>query len=200
MIRISVIVVCFVIALCLGFLLQPAIHAHYLLTELETLRVSHSTFEDAERLARKIGAKPTGYTTCDRSYCEWHKKIGNSLIPHWWRGSGEAFQVSFAVKDSVVTSKNVGYRNRPFLSFFGELGGAGELGPHAESKLVTIGGQRNAEFPYYEVKVCMKPEASAEDRKRYSSFNFRCFWRYKGCKDARELLPALGSDVWTPIS
>ena len=55
--------------LCLAFLLYPAIRAHYLFSRMESLQLGHSTFDDAERLARKIGAH--SYGPCDRSACEW---------------------------------------------------------------------------------------------------------------------------------
>jgi hypothetical protein len=35
------------IALCLSYLLHPAIRARYLFGQLETLQLGHSTFEDA---------------------------------------------------------------------------------------------------------------------------------------------------------
>ena len=44
-------------------------------------------------------------------------------------------------------------------------------------------------YRYYQFGVRMTPKASAEDRRRYTSFNFNCFWKYKGCTDARDLLP-----------
>jgi hypothetical protein len=57
------------ILLCSAYLLYPSLHARYLFSELETLQLGHSTFDDAERLAKKIHAKPNG--DCDRSKCEW---------------------------------------------------------------------------------------------------------------------------------
>jgi len=78
-----------------AYLLRPTIRARYLFNELETLQLGHSTFDDAQRLATKIHAKPDRYRACDRSECMWIARIDNARIPAWWRGSGEAFAVSF---------------------------------------------------------------------------------------------------------
>jgi hypothetical protein len=48
-------------------LLRPSIRARYLFNELETLQLGHSTFEDAQELAKKIDAKPSVYGPCNRS-------------------------------------------------------------------------------------------------------------------------------------
>jgi len=63
------------------------IRARYLFGKLETLQLGHSTFEDAQRLAKEIGAKPTPFGPCDRSVCEWDVRMDNSELPRWWRGS-----------------------------------------------------------------------------------------------------------------
>ena len=80
---------------CSAYLMRPAIRARYLFGELETLQLGHSTFEDAQRLAKRIGANP--YGPCDRSSCvrsgtRWSVRIGNSELPRWWRGPGEALR------------------------------------------------------------------------------------------------------------
>jgi hypothetical protein len=83
----------------------PSIRARYLFNKLETLELGRSTFEDAQRLAKKIGAEP--YGTCDRSYCEYDASVDNARIAQWWRDSGAAFRVSFTVKDAVVVRKTL---------------------------------------------------------------------------------------------
>jgi hypothetical protein len=91
------------ILLCGAYLLRPSIHSHYLFSKLETLELGHSTFEDAQWLAKKIGAEP--YGSCYRSTCEWDAKVDYARLPQWWRGSGETFSVSFFVKNPVVVRK-----------------------------------------------------------------------------------------------
>ncbi len=178
------------ILLCGAFLLYPSLHARYLFSELETLQLGRSTFEDAERLARKIHAKPNG--DCDQSRCEWDKRIDNAYLPLWWRGAGEAFSVAFDVKDSHVVRKDTGF-------------GIGLLGAIHPSQVdleeqehwgrvpipepVKAGWGTSERFRYYQFIVYMTPKASAQDRQRYTAFNYSCFWKYQGCQDARELLP-----------
>ena len=181
------------ILLCGAYLLYPALHARYLFSELETLQLGHSTFEDAERLARKIHAQPyPPDEPCDRSKCEWDKQIDNASLPHWWRGSGVGFSVTFDVKDSLVVRKDTGFGIGLRGSFHPSTVGLEEQEhwgrvPYREP--VQTGWYSSEKFRYYRFVVYMTPKATAEDRRRYTAFNYSCFWKYQGCKDARELLP-----------
>lgn len=178
------------ILLCVAYLLRPSIRAHYLFSKLETLQLGHSSFEDAQRLANKIGAQP--FSACDRSACTWDAKVDNARLPRWWRGSGEVFAIVFEVKDSIVVRK---------VAAFG-IGKIDEFTPSHVSleeqehwrrgntrEPVQAGWYTTERFRYYWFTVRMTPKASVEDRRRYTSFNFNCFWKYRGCRDARELLP-----------
>jgi len=176
--------------LCGAYLLSTSIRAHYLFNELETLQLGQSTFEDAERLAKKIRAEP--YGACDRSECEWDRRIDNAWLPRWWKGSGETFSVSFSVQDSIVVRKNTAYgvgidgSFHPSVVDFEEQEQWGRFNVRVP---VQTGWKSTDWYPYYVFHVWMTPSATAEDRRRYTSFNFNCFWKYKGCRDARELLP-----------
>lgn len=182
------------ILLCGAYLLRPSIRAHYLFNKLETLQLGHSTFEDAERLAKKIDAKPSVYGPCDRSECTWEKRIDNAQLPRWWRGSGEIFEVGFSVKNSLVTRKYTGFGIEgaridafsPSAVWFDEQE---HWGRGNTPEPVSAGWQTSELFLYYRFTVRMTPKASADDRRRYTAFNYSCFWRYKGCRDARDLLP-----------
>jgi hypothetical protein len=178
------------ILLCGAYLLYPSMHARYLFNELETLQLGHSNFEDAERLARKIHAEP--YDTCNRSKCEWDKRIDNARIPLWWRGSGESFSVSFSVQDSLVARKDIGFGIGLVGSIHPsmvELEEQEHWGRTNTREPVQAGWYTTDKFRYYWFQVRMTPKASAEDRRRYTAFNYSCFWKYKGCRDARDLLP-----------
>jgi hypothetical protein len=178
------------ILLCGAYLLRPSIRAHYLFGKLETLELGHSSFEDAQRLAKKIGAEP--YGTCDHSYCELDASVDNARIPQWWRGSGAAFRVSFTVKDSVVVRKNTGFgigKIGAFIPSQVSLEEQEHWGRGNTKEPVQAGWYSTELFRYYWFTVRMTPKASAEDRRRYTAFNYSCFWKYKGCRDARDLLP-----------
>ena len=177
------------IFLCCAFLSRPTLRARYLFGKLETLQLGHSSFEDAQRLARQIHAKPTG--PCDRSACEWEAMVDNAELPRWWRRSGETFLVSFNVKNSVVVRKNIGFgigTKPPYPSQVG-LEEQENWGRLSGREPIAAGWRTSELYRYYSFQIYMTPRASAEDRRRYTSFNFNCFWKYKGCKDARELLP-----------
>ncbi len=152
---------------------------------------SHSTFEDAQQLARTIGARPSN--PCNQTDCEWEARVDNSDLPRWWRGKGESFVVAFDVKDSVVVRKNTGYGIGVVADGFSPSSvGVVEQerpGSAGRSQPVTAGWKATDLYRYYEFAVYMTPKATTEERRRYTSFNFNCFWKYKGCKDARELLP-----------
>jgi hypothetical protein len=189
-VRMMMITICLLILLCGGYLLGLSIRAHFLFSELEKLPLGQSTFEDAERLAKKIHAEP--YGACDRSKCEWDKIIDNAWLPRLWRGSGEAFSVSFSVQDSIVVRKNTAYGVGVDGSFHPSVVDVEEQeqwGRLNVRRPIQTGWGATDWYPYYQFHVWMTPKASAEDRRRYTSFNFNCFWKYKGCKDARELLP-----------
>jgi hypothetical protein len=175
--------------LCVSYSLHPAIRAHYLFSQLESLQLGHSTFEDAQRLASRIGANSTG--PCDQSACEWEVTVDNSKLPRWWRGSGEAFLVSFNVENSVVVRKNTGFGvgTKPFFPSQVALIEREHWGRIPGVEPVAAGWKTTDLYRYYEFIVYMTPRASTEDRRRYTAFDYGCLWRYKGCKDARELLP-----------
>jgi hypothetical protein len=183
--------------------LYPSLRARYLIHELGSLQLSHSTFEDAQRLAKELGAKPSNLSSCDRSYCYWTAVVNNARLPRWWRGSGVTFIGTFEVKDSVVVSKGIGYAigidpetftpsmvsvgvkerwNRPMRDYTEPTTEKGwgisyfEKNDHREKTSIKFG-------------VHMTPRSSAEDWQRYTAFNYSSFWKFKGCKDARELLP-----------
>jgi hypothetical protein len=119
--------------------------------------------------------------------------MGNSELPRWWRGSGEAFVVSFNVKDSMVVRKNTGYgigieTDTFFPSSVGLI--EQENWGHTAIPLPVAAGWKTTDiYRYYEFTVYMTPNASAEERRRYTAYDYGCLWRYRGCKDARELLP-----------
>lgn len=173
-----------------AFWLRPAIRARYLFGKLESLRLG-SSFEDAQRLAEQIDAKP--YGACDRSACEWNVRMGNSELPRWWRGPGETFAVTFDVKDSIVARKSTGYgigiETDTFSPSSVGLEEQEHWGRSRRREPVVAGWGTSELYRYYEFSVYMTPRASAEDRRRYTSYNYNCFWKYKGCRDARELLP-----------
>jgi hypothetical protein len=176
---------------CSAYLMRPAIRARYLFGELETLQLGYSTFEDAQRLAKRIGANP--YGPCDRSSCEWDVRMDNSELPRWWRGLGEAFVVAFDVTNSVVVRKSTGFgigRSDEFSPSSVGLIEQENWGRGNIPEPVAAGWSTSELYRHYEFTIYMTPKASAADRRRYTSFNFNCFWKYKGCKDGRELLPA----------
>ncbi len=106
-VRLIAAALCLPILLCGSLLFHPSIRARYIFRQLESLQVGHSTFEDAQRLAQKLGAKP--YGSCDRSYCFWTADVNNARLPQWWRGSGVTFAIDFEVKDSLVAYKGAWY-------------------------------------------------------------------------------------------
>ncbi len=178
------------IFLCGAYLLRPSIRARYLFHELETLQLGQSTFEDAERLARKIHAKPND--PCSRSACTWGVELNNAHLPRWWRGNGEVFAIAFSIKDSVVTRKYTGFGTGTDASFTPShvsLEEQEHWGRGNTREPVQAGWYTTELFRYYWFTVRMTPKASAEDRRRYTAFNYSCFWKYKGCRDARDLLP-----------
>jgi hypothetical protein len=194
------------ILLCGAYLFGPSIRARYLFHELGSLQLSHSSFEDAQRLAKKLGAKPSSLSPCDRSYCYWSADVNNARLPSWWRGSGVTFVIDFEVKDSVVVNKGASYAIGidPY-TFTPSMVSVGEqekwLRTRREDRdIVERPTEKGWGISYFEknghregvstkFQVHLTPRSSAEDWRRYTAFNYSCFWKYKGCRDARDLLP-----------
>ena len=191
-----------------AYLVSPSLRARYLFHELETLQLGHSTFEDAQRLARKLGAKPRSLNPCDRKYCYWTAVVNNARLPQWWRGSGVTFVIDFLVENSVVVNKGAWYAIgidpytfTPSMVSVGEQvrwlrtrpsrDGREIVEPPTDRGWADGSYEKNGhrEFVSTRFQVYLTPRSSAEDRRRYTDFNYSCFWKYKGCKDARELLP-----------
>jgi hypothetical protein len=176
---------------CGVYLSRPSIQAHYLYRELETLQLGRSTYEDAWRLARKIHAKPDA--ACDKTACSWGVTLDNAHFPRWWRGNGEVFAIAFSVKDSKVVRKYTGFgvgTDASFSPSHVSLEEQEHWGGGNTREPVQEGWYTTESFRYYWFTVRMTPKGSAEDRRRYTAFNYSCFWKYKGCRDARDLLPA----------
>lgn len=189
--------------LCGAFLLRPPMRARYLFEQMETLEVGRTTFEDAQRLATKLGVKPGG--SCDRGECQWRIDVDNAKLPEWWRGTGVTFDVGFDVKDGVVKYKGAWYaigidtdNFRPASVSAGikeswidrRAGDRTFVEPPIDrggnvSYFERNGRRENIAFTH---NVQMTLVASAEEWRRYTAFNYRCFWKYKGCKGAKDLL------------
>lgn len=162
-------------------------------SKLETLRLGSSTFDDARRVALEIGAKPS--EPCTQSGCEWSKRMDNAELPRWWRGPGAVFAVAFDVKNAVVSRKSTGFgiEGNGIDGFSPSSVGFDEVDEHwrrdRPTEPVTSGWGTSDRFRYYRFVVWITPKATADDRRRYTAFDYGCLWRYHGCKDARELLP-----------
>ena len=93
---------------CWATLLYPSLHARYLLYELKDIQLN-STFEDAQRFAKKIGAQEAPSVKCTHAECRWYKLTDNALLPQWYRGKGVTFTIVVTAKDSIATDKGIEY-------------------------------------------------------------------------------------------
>jgi hypothetical protein len=122
-------------------------------------------------------------------------KLNNAYLPRWWRGNGEIFDIAFSVTDSLVSRKYIGFGTGTDDSFTPSHVSLEEQENWRRGNTrepIQAGWYTTELFHYYWFTVRMTPKVSAEDRRRYMAFNYSCFWKYKGCKDARELLPTAG--------
>ncbi len=116
------------------------------------------------------------------------------------------FTIDFEVKDSIVAYKGAAYAigadTANFTSFYVSVGVKEKwIQTRQEDRIIveppTDKGwqisylEKNGyrEINSTKFQVHMTPRSSVEDWRRYTGFNYSCFWRYKGCKDARERLP-----------
>jgi hypothetical protein len=175
-------------AVVLYHLFQPYMRARNLLSQVSTLQVGSSSFEDAERVGKRLGSP--GNDPCLPVDCYWTFSIDNFKVPTAWRGEGTRFVAGFRVQNSVVTEQRfmfqIGTGFNPQTAEFWER----QTWPHYPKQFI-VGTQTTENNPHYRSYVKLTPAASADVRKRYLSFNFSCLWKYGGCKDAQELLPTV---------
>lgn len=185
---------------CATVFAHPVLQARCRLRELSYLQLDKSTFADAQAFAQKRGAMPTPFSPCSPAMCEWLARTDNSILPAWWRGQGVSFVVILEVKNSLVVRKSIGYGlgyAEGFSPSSVALTEQKNWGRIPRRVPVAADWQTTDRYRYYSFHVYMTPAASAADKLKYTNYNFRCFWKYKGCKDARELLPAAAS---TPLA
>jgi len=201
--------------------LYPFLRARYLLSQLEELQINHSTFEDAQKLAKKIGAQEGSFTKCTRAECEWYKITDNALVPQWYRGKGVSFAVVITAKDSLVTSKGVEYSvgvGTPTVgeAFIGRprvyVSQTENCFKWDEEKQRKLQEKFREKFPdivetpvrkgwqkiwckdekiasdAFAVCISTRYKSTPEDWKKYTAFNYSCFWKYKGCSYGKDLL------------
>jgi hypothetical protein len=208
---------------CWTTLLYPSLHARYLLYELKDLQINHSTFEDAQKFAKKIGAQEMQYPKCTRLECQWYKFTYNALLPQWYRGKGVTFIIAFTAKDSIVTDKGVeynvgvgtpkdgeGFLGRPRVDVFQsaswfkyqkekqrELQEESHeqptdfVEPPVSKGWEKIWYDKNGKIAIDAFAVYISPRSKSilEDWKKYTAFNYSCFWKYGGCSYGKDLLP-----------
>jgi hypothetical protein len=207
---------------CWATLLYPSLHARYLLDELKDLQLNHSTFEDAQKFAKKIRAQEVPFGKCTRAGCQWYKFIDNTLLPQWYRGKGVTFGVVVTVKDSIVTDKGVEYSigvgtptvgeafyGRPRVDVF-QSESSFEYQKEKQRKLQEEIHEKPTDYveppiskewgkiwydkngkmivDYFAVNISPRSKSILEDWKKYTAFNYRCFWKYKGCSYGKDLL------------
>jgi hypothetical protein len=193
-----------------AYLLRPSLRARYLFHELGALQIGHSSFEDAQHLAKRLGAMAITPTPCNQAYCYWSSEyVSNARLPKWWRGNGVTFAVDFEVRDSVVTNKGAWYASEiinpdsnytPLSSVSVGVQEKWIFTRERDRVIVEPPTSKGWGIDYLEkngkreivstkFQVHMTPRSSVEDWRRYTAFNYSCFWKYKGCADARDLLP-----------
>ena len=164
------------------------IRMQYLLEQTGTLKIGASTFDDAHKIALRVNAIPS--EVCTSNDCGWYVHIDNSILPGLWRGPVTDFLVSFQVKDSIVINRIYRYRIGNGMN-----SSSIEINEHADSRgclePICISRQTKENNPYYRTSVFMTPAVSMEYRKRYLSFNMNCMWKFRGCKNALDLLPTI---------
>ncbi|MGI4756202.1 MAG: hypothetical protein ACRYGF_05055 [Janthinobacterium lividum] len=103
------------------------------------------------------------------------------------------FAVAFDVEHSVLVRKSTGYgvglETDTFSPSSITVDEQEHWGRMPTKEPLLVGWRSSSLYRYYNFIIYMTPAASANDRPRYTAFNYGCLWKYKGCKDARELLP-----------
>jgi len=182
------------IVICIGivgffFLHFPELKAKYFLSELNSLQVGKSTFQDAQGVALRIHA--TQGIACGPNACTWVARISNLNLPERWRRTELTLVVGFEIRDSILVEKGAGLQFGTGTSVSFVHVDEKEHWRSASTEPVSVETQYTSDDPHYRAFVRMTPAASESDRKRYLSLNLHCLSKYGGCKDAAELLPTV---------
>ena len=176
---------------CFIYMAFPYFRARYVFSRFQSERIGQDDRAQVEITARKIGART--YGVCNDDSCEWEMRLDNAQFPRWWRGSGELIFMSLVVHNGVLVRKSFGYGKglktdplSPSSVSVVEQDGWGRL---ARKEPVAVEWTVTDRYPFFFFVVYMTPKASAQEQQLYTAFNFDCLWRYKGCRDVRELLP-----------
>jgi len=175
-------------AIVLYDLFQPYVRARHLLSKIDALQVGESSFEEAKRVGMVLGSQ--GNDPCLPADCYWTFTVDNFSIPAMWRGEGTRFIAGFRVQNSVVSEQRfmlqIGTGFDAQTAEFWER----ETWPNFPKQFI-VGTQTTPTRPHFRSYVNLTPATHADIRERYLSFNLNCFWKYRGCRDAKELLPTV---------
>lgn len=169
-------------------LFQPYLRARSLLSQISVLQVGSSSFDEAKRVGRRLGSQ--GNDPCTPLDCSWTFSVDDFKFLTVWRGEGVRFIAGFRVQNSVVSEQRFMFQigtgvNAQTATFWER-----ETWPHYPKQFI-VGTETSSVYPHFRSYVNLTPATPPDVRGRYLSFNFNCFWKYHGCKDARELLPTI---------
>jgi len=167
---------------------RPYARARSLLSQVSALQVGGSSFDEAKRVGRRLGSE--GNDPCSPLDCYWTFSVDNFKVPELWRGEGVRFIAGVRVQNSVVAEQRfmlqLGTGVNAQTAQFWER----EAWPHLPNQFY-VGGETTPVRPHFRSNVFLTPATPAGVRNRYLSFNLNCFWKYRGCRDAGELLPTI---------
>jgi hypothetical protein len=152
------------------------------------LIVGRSTLADVRAVGQRFQAIVSS-GTCTAGECRLEMLVSNAALPRFWRGPETRFVVDLLVRNDVLVERAA--------SFYLGLGAGRSLVSVTESVPQVKGPQRyprvhalwsgdNVKWRYL---VELTPAVPMDSRMRYSGFDFRCLSRFRGCRDAQQLLP-----------
>jgi hypothetical protein len=181
-------------AACLSRVVADRIaeHAAVVLTDIQSLPMGKATLQDVQQLAARNGgfawpdSKP-----CTEQQCQFAFTIDNHSLSRLHLAKPTIFSASLGIQNGRLATRSVGLTTGGEESSASVFVSETMVQPFPDWPAFHVARHRGWQDRPWRTVVHLTPMASPEQRYSAYSVNVSCLSRLLGCRDARELAPAL---------
>ena len=163
-----------------------------LLRASKSLVPGTSGFGEVATVAKRFGAESVG--GCSQAHCKFRFVVDNATLSWWGWSRSTSLAIWFVVVDGRLSKSTFYFRMDPGLACTEAAVEEKLHWPANYTRPVTVfhrvSGDTAGEY-LWRCYVALWQDAPAATRARYLSFNVLCLSKFKGCRDAQELLPTV---------